>query len=181
MTTRLRLFDPSVNYDGHSKYRFIVWYIIKILFFKTSVPWPSSLKVFLLRLFGATVGKRVVLKPNINFHFPWNLSIGSDVWIGEDVFVLNFSPVTISSNVCISQRSFLCTGNHNFRDQAFSYRNAPITISSGCWIGASSFIGPGVSIGTESVVSAGTILTQSIGHNLIIKPASNLIVGKRWI
>ena len=105
------------------------------MFFKTFIPWPSYLKVILLRFFGASVGKRVVLKPNINFHFPWNLSIGSDVWIGEEVFILNFSQVTIGSNVCISQRAFLCTGNHDFRDTAFSYRNAPIFLSSGCWVG----------------------------------------------
>ena len=50
-----------------------------------------------------------MIRANVNISFPWHLSIGDHVWIGEDVGILSLAPVTIESNVCISQRAYLCT------------------------------------------------------------------------
>lgn len=178
---QLNKFSSKVNSPlKKSKLLFILWYIFKITFFSTPFPWPNSLKIFILRCFGASIGDRVLIKPNVNIHYPWNLRIENDVWIGEYVFLLNFKMIDIGSNVCISQRAFLCTGNHNFRDISFSYMNGPITIGSGAWVGASVFISPDVSVGKDSVVSAGVTLTKSIENNVIISPSPHIVKGKRW-
>lgn len=178
---QLNQFSASVNSPlKKSKPIFILWYLFKIIFISTPFPWPSFLKTIILRSFGASIGERVLIKPNVNIHYPWNLRIKNDVWIGEYVFLLNFEMIDIGSNVCISQRAFLCTGNHNFRDISFSYKNGPIKILDGAWIGASVFISPDVSVGTDSVVSAGVTLTKSIADNLIVSPSPCVVKGKRW-
>ncbi len=74
------------------------------------MPWPAGLRVELLRTFGATVGRGVVIRENVNISFPWRLTVGDYVWIGEDVGILSLAQVTVGSNVCISQRAYLCTG-----------------------------------------------------------------------
>jgi len=157
----LKNFDSTIGLDrGASRIKEILWYLVKVFFFLSALPYPNGLKVWLLRSFGAKVGQGVVLKPRVNIHFPWKLEIGDNVWIGEEAFLLNFEPFSIGNNVCISQRSFLCGGNHDFRNPAMPYRNAPITLKDGCWVGACCFIGPGVTIGEDTVVTVGSVVVS---------------------
>ncbi len=179
--TDLSRFNPQKNLTrGAGKLTEGLWYLCKVTFFLSAFPWPQSLKRSLLRSFGAEVGKGVVLKPRINIHLPWKLKIGDHSWIGEEVFILNFEPVEIGANVCVSQRAFLCTGNHNFRSKDFEYRNAPITIEPGAWIGAQVFVGPGVTIGMETVVTAGSVVTRSLAENQIYQGNPCEFIGLRW-
>src|SRR5882724_11267324 len=77
-----------------------IWLGVKWLFFLNPVPWPSALRVALLRAFGAQIGERVVVRSGVNITFPWRLHVGDDVWFGEEVLVLSLAPVTLGSNVC---------------------------------------------------------------------------------
>jgi putative colanic acid biosynthesis acetyltransferase WcaF len=104
----LKEFDTGGFDRGAGKLKEALWYITKMIFFLSSFPYPNSLKLSLLRAFGAKVGIGVIIKPRVNIHFPWKVEIGSYVWIGEEVFILNFEKVVIGSNVCISQRALLC-------------------------------------------------------------------------
>lgn len=178
---KLYNFDPNLGLNrGRAKFVEISWYLIKIIFFLSAFPFPSSFKLILLKLYGAKVGKGLVIKPRVNIHFPWKLTIGDHVWIGEEVFILNFEPLNIGSNVCISQRAFLCGGNHDYRDPAMPYRNGPITLSDGSWIGASVFVGPNVTVGVDSVLSAGSVVTKNIPEDRIFRGNPAVEVGKRW-
>lgn len=178
---RLNEFNPSIGLNrGVSKFKEAIWYLLKISFFLTPIPFPQKFKVFLLRSFGAKIGRGTVIKPRVNIHMPWKLEIGDYTWIGEEVFILNFEPIKIGSNVCISQRAFLCGGNHNYRDPAFSYRNGPITIEDGAWIGACCFIGPYVTIGTDTVVSASSAVTTKLKPNSIYRGNPLEFVKNRW-
>lgn len=161
-------FNPTIGLDRERSWLFeAVWYAVKMLFFLTAYPWGSSIKVTILRLFGAVVGQGVVIKPRVNIHMPWKLVIGDHAWIGEEVSILNFEPVIIGSQSCVSQRAFLCTGNHDFRDPAMSYRNEPIVICEGAWIGAQVFVGPGVNVGVDAVATAGSIVTSDLPAGMI--------------
>jgi putative colanic acid biosynthesis acetyltransferase WcaF len=133
---------------------------VRWIFFQNALPRPSSLRVALLEMFGAKIGKRVVIRANVNISFPWRLQLGDHVWIGEEAGILSLARVTIESNVCISQRAYLCTGSHEFRREDFKLSVAPITVCTGSWVAAAAFIGPGVEIGTRSGVSAGSVVAR---------------------
>jgi len=181
MKTRLDKFNPTLGLvRGRSRPVEIVWYLFKCAFLLSSFPWPSELKVNLLRAFGAKVGKGTVIKPRVNIHFPWKLELGNYVWIGEEVFILNLEPIKIGSHACISQRAFLCTGNHDFRNTHFSYRNAPITVGDGAWVGANVFVGPGVQIGPEAVLTSGSVAIRNIAANTIVAGNPAIESGVRW-
>lgn len=177
----LKDFDPSAGLDrGAGKFKEMLWYLTKVLFFLTALPYPSRFKVWLLKMFGAKIGKGTVLKPRVNIHFPWKLSIGDHVWIGEETFLLNFEKLTIGSNVCISQRSFLCGGNHDYRNSSMTYRNGPITLKDGCWVGACCFIGPNVTIGEDTVITVGSIIVDDQeGGTVVTRPAVTK-TKRRW-
>ena len=175
-------FNATIGLDrGASKFKEIAWYFIKMIFFLSAFPYPSGLKSFLLKAFGAKVGKGLIIKPRVNIHFPWKLVIGNDVWIGEEAFLLNFELLTVGNNVCISQRAFLCGGNHDFRIAEMPYRNGPITLRDGSWIGASVFVAPNVSIGVDTVVTAGSVVTESLGDNGIYKGNPLNYIKARWL
>jgi putative colanic acid biosynthesis acetyltransferase WcaF len=103
----------------------------------------------------------VVIKPRVNVHLPWKLEIGDYTWVGEEVCILNFEPVKIGNHCCLSQRTFLCAGNHDYSKPEMPYRNEPITIEDGAWVGAQVFVAPGVTIRTEAVVTAGSVVTKN--------------------
>jgi putative colanic acid biosynthesis acetyltransferase WcaF len=181
LKTRLDRFDSRHGLKrGRSRPVEATWYFLKIIFFVSSFPWPYYIKAVVLRLYGARIGNGLVIKPRVNIHFPWKLELGDHVWIGEDSFILNLEPITIGSHSCISQRVFLCTGNHNFRDPHFSYLNAPIIIGSGVWIGAGVIVCPGVSIGDESVAFAGSVVTCDVAENSLVAGNPVRFRGKRW-
>lgn len=178
---KLYTFDSNKYFDrGASKYKEIFWYIIKVFFFLSALPYPSQFKCWLLRCFGAAVGEGVVIKPRVNIHFPWKLEIGNHVWIGEEAFLLNFELLKIGNNVCISQRAFLCGGNHDYKVPSMPYRNGTITLGDGCWVGANAFVAPNVSIGENTVISAGSVVTKSLNENGFYRGNPVEFIKKRW-
>jgi len=147
---------------GAGKFKEALWVLVRCLFFAPAWPWPARLRVFWLRRFGAKIGSGVVIRSRVNVHFPWRLEVGDHVWIGEECWLLNLAPITIESNVCLSQRTFLCTGNHDYTSPNFDLRVQPILVQNGAWVGAASFVGPGVTIGLHAVLTAGSVATQSL-------------------
>ncbi len=162
---------PQVNLAGYSPAGFdrgagalreALWMLAAFFLFRLCPFKFSALKCAVLRCFGARVGRGVVLKPNLRITFPWKLTLGDHVWLGEECWILNLAPVIIEDHVCISQRAFLCTGNHNYKSPAFDLITKPIRIERGAWIGANAFVGPGVTIGTHAVVTAGSVATKDL-------------------
>ena len=97
----------------------LLWYFINLIFFNRYWFPFSSIKVVILKLFGAKVGRHVVIKPKVNIKYPWNVSLGNYVWIGEEVWLDSLGKITIGNNVCISQGVYLLTGNHNYKINSF--------------------------------------------------------------
>lgn len=178
---RLDKFDASMGLNrGANKLQEMLWYGFKLLFFLSGIPYPNTLKRKILKLFGAKVGVGVVIKPRVNIHMPWKLEIGDHVWIGEEASLLNFELLKIGNHVCISQRVFLCGGNHDFKDPTMPYRNGPIELKDGCWIGANTFIAPNVNVGYDSIVTVGSVVTTTLPANGIFRGNPAQYLKPRW-
>ena len=174
----LKIYDNSDFDRGAPRWKEALWVTVRVLFFQTAIPWPSTLRVALLRAFGTKIGKGVIVRANVNISFPWRLTIGDHVWIGEDVGILSLAQVTIGSNVCISQRAYLCTGSHDFRREDFKLRVAPITVRKGSWIAAASFIAPGVEIGSGAIVSAGSVVFENVAPKTLVRGNPAAVVSE---
>ncbi len=154
---------------GAPKWKEALWILVRSIFFLPSLPIPSKVRAAWLRLFGARVGTGVIIRSRVNITFPWRLEIGNYVWIGEEVLILSLAKVRIGSDVCISQRAFLCTGSHAFQQEDFALIARPIHVSSSSWIAAQAFIGPGVEVGSGSVVSAGAIVLDNVSPRTLVQ------------
>ncbi len=125
----------------------VLWYLCSLVFFQSGLPLlPSSIKARILRLFGAQIGTGVVIKPRVTIKYPWFLTLGDHVWIGETAWIDNHTMVTIGSNSCISQGAYIFTGNHDWDDPAFAFFCKPVVIGEGVWVTAFQRVGPGTVI-----------------------------------
>jgi putative colanic acid biosynthesis acetyltransferase WcaF len=147
---------------GASSMKELVWAVVSLILFHLCPLKLSGLKCSVLRTFGAMVGRNVVIKPQVKITFPWKLTLGDHVWLGEECWLLNLAPIAIADNACISQRAFLCTGNHSYTSPAFNLITMPIQVAPGAWIGANAFVGPGVAVGTHAVLTAGSVATKDL-------------------
>lgn len=143
----------------------ILWYYINALCVRSTIIPFMRFKISLLRLFGAKIGKGVYLKPSVNIKFPWKLIIGNNCWIGEGVWIDNIDNVSIGNNVCLSQGALLLTGNHDYKKTSMPYKNSPIVIKDGAWIGAKSVVCSGVTIEENAILTVGSIATRNLEKN----------------
>ncbi len=164
MSTDLSVYDNSWYKPGGILKRFC-WYWVNTIFFKTGLFPFYGLKRSFLRLFGAKIGKGVVIKPFVNIKYPWLLEMGDHIWVGEHVWIDNLGKVTIGNNSCLSQGAFLLTGNHDYTKKAFDLVVKPITLEEGVWIGANAVVCPGVVCSTHSILTVGSIATSGLGAN----------------
>jgi putative colanic acid biosynthesis acetyltransferase WcaF len=153
----LSKYNNSWYKPGNSIKR-MVWYFVNVIFFKSGWFPFYGLKVFLLKLFSAKVGKGVFIKPFVNIKYPWLLQIGNNVWIGENVWIDNLDKITIGNNVCISQGALLLCGNHDYTKVGFDLMVKPIVLEDGVWIGAQCTVFGGIVCGSHSVFAAGTLV-----------------------
>ena len=164
--TNLASFNNSWYKPGASIFKRINWYFISLAFFKSSFP-LNVVKVILLKMFGAKIGKGVIIKPHINIKYPWRLRIGNYVWIGEQAWIDNLADITIEDNVCISQGAMLLCGNHNYKKTSFDLIVGSIHLKKGSWIGAKSVVCPNVVVGSHAILTVGSIATQNMSDYTI--------------
>jgi len=149
------------NTGGNFAKRFL-WYFTNVLFFICPLNPSSFLKKWLLILFGAKIGKGVVIKPGVNIKYPWNLEIGDYVWIGENVWIDNLTKVEIGNNVVISQGALLLCGNHNYAKSTFDLMIGEIHLEDGAWVGAKCIVCGGVTMHSHSVLSVNSVASNDL-------------------
>ena len=162
MQTDLSIYNNSWYNPGKNRTIQLCWYFVNILFFISPLNPFNQLKIQLLRLFGAKIGKGVVIKPGVNIKYPWRLLIGDYTWIGENVWIDNLDDVVIGSNCSISQGAMLLCGNHNYKKEAFDLITKQIVLEEGVWVGTQSVICPGVTLKSHAILSVGSVATTDL-------------------
>lgn len=150
----LKTYKNPSNLRGRNIFIVQLWYVIRCFLFRPSPRFANSWRVFILEIFGAKIGKSVIIRPSAKIEYPWKIEIGDYTWIGEDTYLYSLGHIQIGSNAVISQKSYLCTGTHDYLSENFDIKTASITIGDQCWIASDVFIGPGVSIPSKCVIGA---------------------------
>lgn len=158
-TTDLSQYDNSWYKPGNF-FKRMLWHIVGAIFINSNIPFPVVIKILILRLFGAKIGKGVMIKPQVNIKYPWFLEVGDFVWIGELVWIDNLVKVVLGNNVCLSQGAMLLTGNHDYSKSLFDLKVAEIHLENGVWIGAKSVVCPGVLAKSHAVLAVNSVMTK---------------------
>ena len=131
-----------------------LWRFVWLVFFRPTPRVMHSWRCFLLRAFGARLGKGVHPYPSAQVWAPWNLEMGNNSCLGENVDCYSVDSVTIGSNSTVSQYSFICTASHDYGRSDMPLVTAPVVIGENVWVAADVFIAPGVHIEDGVVVTA---------------------------
>lgn len=166
----LSRFDNSGYAPGRSLLVRALWYMVSAVVFESPFFPVSGIKATVLRWFGARVGVGLVIKPGVRIKYPWRLTVGDHCWIGQDAWIDSLADVVLGSHVCISQQAYVCTGSHDHRRDTFDLIARPIIIRSGSWIGSRALLLPGVTVGPNAVVGAGSVVSADV-------PAAAIVVG----
>ncbi|HEY4800243.1 MAG TPA: WcaF family extracellular polysaccharide biosynthesis acetyltransferase [Bacteroidia bacterium] len=161
VSTDLSKYNNDWYKPGASLLKRMLWYGINACFFNSYCPF-YSLKIFLLKIFGAQVGRNVVVKPKVNVKYPWNIAIGDHTWIGEGVWLDSLGKIAIGANACLSQNAMLICGNHSYKKQTFDLIVGDITLEDGVWIGAGAMVCAGVTCKSHAVLTAGSVATNDL-------------------
>jgi len=159
MEVDLSAYNNDWYTPGNAIKRFC-WHYTNLVFLKSGLFPVYRFKVFLLKMFGAKIGNGVFIKPYVNIKYPWFLTVGNNVWIGEDVWIDNLAPITIGDDVCISQGALLLTGSHDHTSVKFGLIVKPIILQKGVWVCAKSIICAGVTCHSHAVITAGSVVSQ---------------------
>lgn len=138
-----------------------------------------SLASLLLRLFGAKIGKNVVIRPSVKITYPWKLTVGDYARVGDDAVLYTLGEINIGAHAVISQKGYLCTGSHDYTSAHFDINAAPIVIGEKCWLATDVFVAPGVTIGHGTVVGARSSVFKSLPANAICRGNPAVVTRQR--
>ncbi|MDR1182281.1 MAG: WcaF family extracellular polysaccharide biosynthesis acetyltransferase [Bacteroidales bacterium] len=181
MAIDLSKYNNGWYHSGKSFVTCFLWYFVNAFFFRSPLNPSGSLKVLLLRSFGAKIGKGVNIKPSVNIKYPWRLTVGDYSWIGEKVWIDNLDNVIIGNNCCISQGAMLLCGNHNYKKAAFDLIIGKIVLENGVWIGAQSVVCPNVICKTHSILAVNSVATNDLEPYTIYQGNPAKAIRKRII
>ena len=150
----LKLFSLPPGFRGRSVVTVQLWWLIQATLFRCSPQFMYKWRNSLLRLFGAKIGEGVIIRPTVRVTYPWKLTIGDYSWVGDYVELYTLGEIIIGNNAVVSQKSYLCTGSHDFQSEAFDIYAKPITIEDEAWVAADVYIAPGVTIARGAVIGA---------------------------
>lgn len=177
----LSLFKQPSNFRGRPAVVVQLWWLVQSTLFGWSPQFCYGWRRFLLRLFGAKIGQKVLIRPSARFTYPWKVSIGDYAWIGDDVVLYSLGEISIGQNAVISQRSYICTGSHDISKQAFDIYAKPICIGEGAWVATDVFVAPGVTIGSGAVVGARSTVLDDLPDGMVCYGSPAKPIKKRVI
>jgi putative colanic acid biosynthesis acetyltransferase WcaF len=139
-----------------------VWGIAYVTFFRLSPRPFHAWRAFLLRCFGAKIGKQCHIYGRARIWAPWNLVCDDQATIGEDAVIYNPEVVELGSHAIVSQEAYLCGATHDYEDPKFPLVAFPISIGSYAWICARATVQPGVCVGNGAVLALGSVATKDL-------------------
>lgn len=164
---KLSRFRLPPGFRGRSAVVVQLWWLVQSTLFAMSPQFMYGWRRFLLRLFGAEVGREVLVRPTARVTYPWKVTIGDYTWIGDDVVLYSLGEIEIGGHTVISQRSYICTGSHDITKTTFDIYALPIRIGNQVWIATDVFVAPGVRIGDGAVVGARSTVLHDLPEGMI--------------
>lgn len=163
----LKDFRLPTNFRGRSSVVVQIWWLVQSTLFACSPQFMYGWRRLLLRIFGAEIGCGVLIRPSAKITYPWKLRIGDYSWIGDNVELYTLGKITIGKNSVVSQRSYLCTGSHDYKKSTFDIFQREIVVEDEVWIAADVFIFPGITIAKGAVIGARSVVYRDMPTGML--------------
>ena len=158
-----------------------VWNVVWLFLFRPTPKILHGWRIFLLRIFGAKIGRRCHIYPSVRIWLPSHLTMGDDSCMADYVDCYDVAPISIGENSTVTQYSYLCTTSHDITRPDMPLISAPIVIEDQVWITARCFIGMGVTVGQGAVVGACAVVTKDVEPWTVVGGNPAKVLKKREI
>lgn len=139
------------------------WQFVQAIFFNIPIQPLNTLRVNLLKLFGATLGKDVVIRPYVKIYSPKNLRVSDRVWIGEEVWIYNYDTTILLDDAVISQQAIICTASHDYKSKHFATQSEKIIVGKNSWVCIRGIVLMGSILSDGEIVPANSVRRKA--HN----------------
>ncbi|MCD7829168.1 MAG: sugar O-acetyltransferase [Clostridiales bacterium] len=137
----------------------------KTFTYNQTPPWEHEALSTQLRELLGKVGEGSCIEPPFHCDYGWNIELGSGCFINYNLTILDVGKVTIGDGCLFAPNVSIYTAGHPIHpDSRLSYYEygIPITIGSRVWLGGNVVVLPGVTIGDDAVIGAGSVVTKDI-------------------
>ncbi len=172
-------FRVPPGFRGRSRFYVQLWWLVQATLFAMSPQIVYGWRRWLLRLFGAKIGAKTIIRSSVKIPYPWKLTIGDYCHIGDEVHLYTYGEIEIGDCAVVSQRSYLCTGYHDHTSPTFDLLAKKIVIGPEAWVAADVYVGPGVSIGYGAVIGARSSVFKDIPSGVIAVGSPARVIGER--
>jgi putative colanic acid biosynthesis acetyltransferase WcaF len=176
----LQLQNYQNRHTLSSKLLRVIWNFVWLFLFR---PTPRGMlygwRRFLLRIFGAKIGKGANILPSCKVWAPWNLTVGDFSCLSEDVDCYAVDKITIGAQAVISQEAFLCCASHDISSPIMELTCKPVVIGDNAWVAARAFVAPGVTVGEGAVVAACAVVTEDVAPWSVVAGNPARFIKKR--
>ncbi|MFP5437186.1 MAG: putative colanic acid biosynthesis acetyltransferase [Bacteroidia bacterium] len=149
-------------FSTKSKLKRLLWQITWALLCRYTPAPLHGWRCFILRLFGAKIGKSNFIYPSCKIWAPWLLETEDVATIGPGVEVYNPGTVFLGHHSILSQDAYICGATHDYNTQDFTYLSKRITIGAYSWICARAIVMPGIHCGEGSVLAAAAVAVKDM-------------------
>jgi len=151
------------------KIKLLLWEYAWLLFCCWT-PKPANLwRLFWLKIFGCKIYGKPFVHQRARIQMPWNLILHDHACLGDRANVYSLGIIEIFEYATVGQEVYLCTGTHAFNKPAKNLITSPIYIRKNAFLGARSFILPGIEIGENAIIGACSVVTKSVPSNKTVK------------
>ncbi|MGN6371281.1 MAG: WcaF family extracellular polysaccharide biosynthesis acetyltransferase [Phycisphaerae bacterium] len=161
------------------KVKRLLWAGVEGTLFRWSFHTMNGWRAFLLRMFGAKVGERCIIRRTVRTYYPWNVAIGDMCILGDKAELYSLGTITIGEGAMVSQEAYLCAGTHDYADVTLPLVTPPIEIGAEAWICARAFVGPGVKVGEGAVVAACGVAVKDVEAWMIVGGNPAKVIKRR--
>lgn len=151
---KTRPLEGGASFSLRNRMFRVVWMLGWLVLARFTPPPFHGWRRFVLRVFGARVGRGARIHGSVSVWHPGNLELGRNVLIGPGARLYNQGMISIGEGTVISQRAHLCASGHDVDNSNFQLVLGPIVIGRRCWVAAEAFIGPGVTMKDHAVAGA---------------------------
>ena len=156
------------------------WRVVEATLVRLSPGRFHAWRRFWLDLFGAKIDPTGGTKPTTRVWHPWLFTLGRHSMLSAGVTIYNLGRVAIGDHTVLSQDVYVCAGTHDYTKPDLPLVRAPVTIGSGVWVCAGAFIGPGVTVGDNSVVGARAVVTRDVPPGVVVAGNPARVIKPRF-
>ncbi len=126
-------------------------------------PW----RLFWLRAFGARIHGTPFVHQRARIAIPWHLTLHDRACLGDRANAYSLGEIEIGAGATVAQEVYLSTGSHDFSGTDLPLTTGKITIGEEAFLGARTFVMPGITIGARSVIGACSVVTKDVPPDVV--------------